>query len=283
MPPRDRLQTLAVALALAPGLVGLPAAAAGPDQAAGERKPVEERARDMRVSGEHAAAAAYLAEEAARLRDPVLFLDAAEAYKAAADASRDPAQVALAVEQAKIAADMLHFLGDDRAGGAWRPVSDSHRESLLSRVGLLLAECEALASEIESGPVEPAAPVEKKRRGRAKPGTGLLIGGGVAAAIGLGGAVLGGIGLGKGAKAQDTVEDPTVYGAEYDVWDDYGRDMNTLAYIGLPLAAVGLGAGTALIVLGMKKRRQASGSPEPTTARLRVFPGPTGISLRGSF
>jgi hypothetical protein len=256
-----------------------------PTSAAQARKPVQERARDLRVSGDLPGAGQFLSDEGARLKDPVLFVDAADAFKAAAERDRDMAMARTAMEQAATANDMLLFLGDDRAARSWQPVADDHRQSLLSRVDALISECTALIAEIEAEQAtpEPEPEPELKERGL-EPGMGLIIGGSAALVIGVAGLGLGATGLAIGAGAQRNVDDPTVYGDEFDEFDAKGKQGNLLAFIGLPLAAVGIGAGTALLVLGVKKRRAAGAREQESVARsLRVAPALGGLVMSGRF
>jgi hypothetical protein len=261
-----------------------------PTTAAAARKTPQEEARTLRMSGNHSAAAGYLADEAVRLKDPVLFLDSADAYKTTGEEAREIESVQKAREQALIATDMLEFLGDDRASQQWQPVSGDHREALLSRAATLVAQCEILVDEItaeQGAPVE--APVEKKERRPGK-GMGLIIAGAGLGVVGLAGLGLGIAGLGIGSNAQSEVDDPRVYGPDYDVWDEKGKRANKMAYIGLPLAAVGLGGGIALIVLGLKKRKSAGAEEEAPldegdgfAKRLRISPSTNGFVLSGRF
>jgi hypothetical protein len=245
-----------------------------PTIAAEQRKPVQERARDMRVSGDAAGAGRFLADEAVRLKDPVLFVDSADAFKTAAEESRDIGMVETAIEQANVANDMLLFLGDDRAAKSWQPVASDHRQSLVSRVDDLLSECTALIAEIEAEQAEPEPEPEPEEPERGlKPGMGMIIGGSAAVAIGVAGLGAGVAGIAIGASAQSNVNDPTVYGKEFDEYEAKGKRGNILAFVGLPLAAVGIGAGAALLVLGLKKKRAAGEPEEESVVRsLRVAP-----------
>lgn len=244
----------------------------------------------MRMSGNAAAAGDYLAEEAVRLKDPVLFLDAADAYKLAGEEARDVAPVQKAMEQALVANDMLSFLADDRASNRWQPVSADHREALLSRTDTLIAQCEILIDEINAEQAAPAEePVEEQKK-RSGKGIGLIAAGAGLGVVGLAGLGLGVAGLGIGSNAQTQVDDSTVYGPDFDTWDEKGKRGNLLAYVGLPLAAIGLGGGIALIILGVKKRRAAGDDPdtpldeEDSFARsLRVSPSTGGAVLSGRF
>lgn len=256
-----------------------------PTLAAEERKPVQEKARSMRMSGQSEAAGDYLSEEAIRLRDPVLFLDAADAYKAAGEETREIPIVEEGMEQARVANDILQFLDDDRASKKWKPVSDDHRGALLSRADTLIAECEILIDEIRAEQAAPAEePVEEEKQRGTKPGQIMIIAGAGLAGIGVAGLGLGAAGLGIGASAQSNVNDPTVYGQEFDEFDTKGKRGNLLAYVGFPIAAVGLGAGVALIVLGLKKKKAAGGTSEDSFARsIRVAPSGPGMVLTGRF
>jgi hypothetical protein len=278
-----RAIALACALGLAVAQAPIPARAAEgvtPTLAAESRKPVQEQARGLRVSGQHSAAGDLLARKAVELKDPVLFLDAAEAYNDAGKADRSLDLVHKAIEHASTAGDILHFLGDDRASATYKPVSDDHRQALLSRVDDVLAASHVLLAEIES-PTEPTTTEPADEDRRAKPGRVAIIAGAAAAGVGVLGLGLGAAGLGIGANAQSSVDEPTVYGEEYDEWDAKGRRGNVLAFVGLPLAALGLGAGIALIAIGLKKRK--AGASADAAARLQVAPSPGGLVFSGRF
>ena len=76
--------------------------------------------------------------------------------------------------------------------------------------------------------------------------------------IGLGGAGLGAAGLLLGAQAQADVEDPLVYEPEHSEAEQRGQTANLLAGVGLAVAGVGVSVGIALLVVGVKKRKQAA-------------------------
>lgn len=260
-----------------------------PTTAAAARKVPQDEARTLRMSGNHSAAASYLADEAVRLKDPVLFLDAADAYKAAGEEAGEIEPIQTAKEQVLVAIDMLEFLGDDRASKQWQPVTDDHRSALLSRAEGLLAQCDAAIEQITAAQAAPVEePVEEdKRSGN---GMGLIVAGAGLGVVGLAGLGLGVAGLGIGANAQSEVDDPRIYGREFDTWDAKGRRGNLFAYVGLPVAAVGLGAGIALIVLGLKKRKLAGAQEaEPVdegdglAKHLRISPTTNGLVVSGRF
>ena len=144
-----------------------------------------------------------------------------------------------------------------------------------------IAEVEAAVPEpVEPGPSEPGpsepGPSEPKP---ARPGgTGLVIGGSVAIGLGVAGLGLMTYGLLAGQKAES---DGVALGGtawtqtQVDAIDRRGKQANTLAIVGGVVGGVGVAAGAALIVLGVKKKR-ATGS---TQARALPYGSPRGGGL----
>lgn len=266
-----RLVGTAVSVSL---LLAMPAHAAfgeadiTPESATDARASVEQQAKSLRDSGELAEAAELYFREGVRLKDPVLIIESAEALRDQADAERSIAVAESALERVTPALDMLYFLRDGSVSAAWQPVAPELVATAITRAEGLITDAQTLIATIEDeqrkAAEAAAAPVEteNQKRGAAKPGTGLLAAGSAALVIGLGGAGLGAAGLIIGAQAQVQVEDPLVYEPEHSDAEDRGQTANTLAGVGFALAGVGIGVGVALIVLGVKKRKQAAGSPE---------------------
>lgn len=249
------------------------------------RKAVQERATPM-VEEQPKAAAELLADEARKLGDPILFLDAAEAYKKAAAKEREIALAEAAMEEARIGLDILYFLQDPRASANWQIIPDFESSIQVSRGRDLLSECEALIEEIEKekapAPVAEAAPREKAPRD----GRGLIAGGSLLTVIGVGGLGMMGAGMAMGVSAQKTVEDPTVVGEEFEEADEKGKRANVITYAGVGVAAVGLIAGVTLLVLGVKKRKAYRAGAGPESAfRVEPLLSPTltGLGVSGRF
>jgi hypothetical protein len=265
-------------------LVKPPKNAITPEKADEARFSVQGAARSKRDSGDLEGAALHLSSEAARLKDPLLYVESGESYLEHARNERNIPTVDDAKHQALIALDMLHFLQSGDASEAWRPVSDGHLPGLISRAEAILSDGDVLIAEIEAE-IEAAnapPPVEEKKR---RPGLGLMIGGGVAVAVGAAGAGIGVAGLAIGSRSQSDVEDPLVYETEHRAAEASGAKGNLMAAVGLPLAAVGLGVGIALIVVGKKKRDAARGGDEEASVVVlpALSPSYSGLGLSARF
>lgn len=259
-----------------------------PDTANSARFGIEQQGQQLSASGDHKRAAELYWEKGIELKDPVLIVDAGESWREHARSQRSIEAAQTAIVQASVALDMLIFLRDSATSSAWQPVAPHHLAPLIERAQTVVSDAQALIGEIEAEQQRAAAaanaPVEEPRkRGPAKPGTGLIIGGSAALVVGLGGAGLAAAGLVLGGQAQTDVEDPLVYEPEHSAAEARGRSANVLAGVGIGVAAVGIGVGVALIVRGLKQRKQAG----PTTADLLpvplLGPGGAGLGLVGRF
>lgn len=260
-----------------------------PDSANAARFSIEQQGQQLGASGNHRQAAELYWQKGIELKDPVLIIDAAEAWRAHARSERSIEAAQTAGTQAAVALDMLYFLRDGATSSAWQPVAPEHLGTLIARAQTVVTDAQALIAEIEAEQARAAeaanAPAEdpKKKRGPAKPGTGLIAGGSTALVLGLGGAGLAVTGLLLGAQAQADVEDPLVYEPEHSAAEGRGRTANVLAGVGIGVGAVGIGVGVALISVGVKKRK-AAGS---TTAHVMPVPMLSshggGLGLAGRF
>ncbi|WP_146157221.1 hypothetical protein [Enhygromyxa salina] len=113
------------------------------------------------------------------------------------------------------------------------------------------------------------------------PGRGLVIGGGVMIGVGAAGAGLLVAGLVLGGSAQKDFDAAAPFSTERDAARKSGRTMNALAVTGGIVAPVFLGAGIALLVIGLQRNK---------AARLRnvsvlpnVAPGYAGLGFSGTF
>lgn len=250
------------------------------------REPVQAQAKVSADAGDHLAAAELLARKARELSDPILFLDAATAYKNAADSKRDRAPIALAVEEARIGLDILSFMQDARYDATWEVIPASQVSAEISRGRELIDACEtldeALQRESAAGSGDPPKPA---REPTPKDGRGLIAAGSVFTVVGLGGLGLMGAGIAMGVDAQKTVEDPATYGDAFDEADAKGKRGNMFAIIGASVGAVGLITGVTLIAIGAKKRKKYR--EENPVAQLRLTPtfgqGRGGLTLTGRF
>jgi hypothetical protein len=107
---------------------------------------------------------------------------------------------------------------------------------------------------------------------------GLVIGGAVAAGLGVGGLALMGAGLGMGARANDLSGlDPSDIDGRRARFDR-GRTGNTLAVVGAAAGGVLLVTGAVLLGLGLRRSRAANVAIAPVPAR-----GGTALVLHGRF
>lgn len=253
-----------------------------PADAAAKRAEAETRGGALLEAGEAIDAGIEFDNAAAEFGDPVLYLDAGEAYLEAGRTSRNPELAEASIERAKISLDILYFHLDSAADENFRLVESSEVPTLIVRAQTLIEDAEALIEEIEAEQAAEDAPAqtaadepEAKNPGRvAKIAGGALIGAGVAM---LG---VGGVGLALGARHQQTAEHSTVYGEEYDAVAAKGERANLLAYIGIPTGLVLAGAGVAVLVIAGKKGKKGGDtySVVPTFDRYG-----SGVAVSGRF
>ncbi|NVB37985.1 hypothetical protein G6O69_09085 [Pseudenhygromyxa sp. WMMC2535] len=135
------------------------------------------------------------------------------------------------------------------------------------------AEEEARRQAEANKPAEPPPEPEK-------PGKPLIIGGAVLTGVGVGGigVLLGGV-IG-GLSAQSDYDNAEVGSDEYESAKSRGQTMNALAITGGVIAPIFLGAGIALLVIGVKKNKKAA----QNSAVLPVFgPGYAGVGYSARF
>ncbi|HEY0135951.1 MAG TPA: hypothetical protein VGB85_17820, partial [Nannocystis sp.] len=152
---------------------------------------------------------------------------------------------------------------------------------------------DAEAAQLNPKPVEPGdsgepldAPAPSDPAPGGKPWKGLVIGGGVAIGLGLGAVVLAGVGGVRGARFDAKFDDP----ANMCVLDDQsprckeffdaGNASNAMAIAGGIAAPLLVGAGVALLVVGLKRR---SAGREATSLVPTLAPGFAGFTLSGRF
>jgi hypothetical protein len=260
-----------------------------PDSANAARFGIEQQGQQLGASGNHQQAAELYWQKGVELKDPVLIVDAGEAWREHARSQRSIEAAQTAIVQVQVALDMLYFVRDGATSSAWQPVAPEHLAVLIERAQTVVRDAQALIAEIEAEQqraIEAAnAPVEPPpKRGPAKPGTGLIAGGSAALVIGLGGAGLGAAGLVLGAQAQAEVEDPLVYPPEHGAAEARGRSANVLAGVGIGVGALGVSVGVALIASGVKKRKQAGSTIAKTLVPVPMIgPSGGGLGLAGRF
>ena len=280
--------SLGLALASAP----LPASAASvpgtfrvkrpkitPADAGQKRAEAEVRGNALLAGGDPIAAGIELDNAAAELGDPVLYLDAGEAYLQACEDSRNKELAEASIERGKISLDILYFHLDSAADKNFRLVEATEIPALIVRAQELIEDSEALIEEIEAEEAAAAAPLEPEEPPKqTKPGRGAKIAGAVligAGAVGLG---IGGAGIALGVRHQQTAEHSTVYGEEYDEVAAKGKRANLLAYVGIPTGLVLMGAGIAVLVVSKKKGKDDKYSVVPAFDRRSA-----GVAVVGRF
>ncbi|PCC72665.1 hypothetical protein SAMN02745121_01780 [Nannocystis exedens] len=293
--PVPKLAAALLAVTLPITTLPLPALAAEdvtPARAAGVRKTVQDRAKPM-LSSDPGGAASLLSTEAKKTNDPLLFIDAGEAYLAEGVAERDKAALEQAIEHASIGIDIAAFQQDPRCDPAWQHLDAGEYDRELTRGKKVIEDSEKAIADLDK-PVEAPPPVEepKKEKGTPRDGRGLIAGGSLMTVVGVGGLAMIGAGLALSSKAQKDVDalDPSAidFDAQFADIDKRGKTANVVAYAGIGVAAVGLGVGIALLALGVKKRkayRAEHGASE--SARVHVAPalgyGYGGLTLGGRF
>jgi hypothetical protein len=255
-----------------------------PERAADIRRPTQERAKVLVAGGDALTAAAELDARATELGDPVLFVDAADAYVTAGEAESDSASIEVGMERARIALDILHFLQDPSADDRFRPIASADLRGEIERASSILRRGTELMDAIEA---EELAAAQARLPGRAL-GKGanpkaMLASGALLTGLGVAGLGLGVAGLVMGQVHQNTVEDPTVYGDEYRDYEAKGKRANILAAVGLAAGGVLAVVGVTLVVVGVK--RGARSPDEKPIVRLvpALSPSSRGLAVTGRF
>jgi hypothetical protein len=254
-----------------------------PEQAARTRAPIQQRAASLSAGGDARGAGMELDAKAAEHADPVLFLDAADAYYEAGSADRHVPTVEAGIERARIALDILHFLQDPSADKRFKIVSSAEISGLIARANEHLRKANELIDEIEAENLTTSGqPTDKDKPLKKMRGNPMVIGGAVLTGLGVAGLGVGIAGLVIGKINQNNVEDPTVYGAEYDDFEEKGKRGNMLAWVGLPAGAVLAAVGITLIAIGLKRGKKPEEQP---VARIQpaVAGGFGGLVLTGRF
>ncbi|MEX1367385.1 MAG: hypothetical protein AB1Z98_29935 [Nannocystaceae bacterium] len=250
-----------------------------PEQAADRRMPVQDQGRQMIEAGE-LTAATILFDGAARTQgDPVLFLDAADAYLELATTERDIASAETAKLRAQTAQDILYFHRDPEASDPdYRLVTDSEITGLLSRAEILIERADTMVEEIETEleGLEAAEPAPARKPGN---GRGLRIAGLGLTGLGVAGLGVGVAGLVIGRINQNRVDDPTVYGSTFDDFDAKGRRGNVIAGVGLAVGGVAIAAGVTMFIIGRNRGERAGSSSESVA----LVPTGRGVALVGRF
>ncbi len=303
-----RARVLATAVALAIPLGAVPSARATelgviafagpkvtPDDAARKRAEAQVTGRQL-LEADPSAAGTHYDTKASEWGDPVLYLDAADAYYKAAEKDSDPAVADAGVERARIALDLLFFQLDSAADPTFRLVDTADVPDLIARANTSVKTGEALAAKLRGeadATVASADEPKKKEKRQRKPinGKALFASGVAVTAIGGGVLALGGVGLVLGAVRQNKAEDPGVYGSEYDEVAAKGKKANLMAGVGLGLGgALALG-GVVMMIIGKRAQKKNKQAPQEkaVAARLertnafRIAPALNGVAISGRF
>ena len=264
-----------------------------------KREAIRAAAKSDADAGNFADAAKTLEDNGAILGDPVVFLEAADLRLQAAEKDRDIDQAEMAIESSRIAADISGYYETVAAGSAesaWLVIDPSTAGELSSRADDTIARAEKLIEDIENeeenteavatGPTDKPKR-ERKKRGKAGPGTGLLAAGSGMLVVGAAGLSMTIAGVVISGRKQDEVEKLSLPmdQAEVDKLDKEGNRANNIAIAGAVVAAVGVGVGIPLVVIGVKRRKAAKAAPASATLRLspRVSRSSAGLSLSGRF
>ncbi|MBX7077643.1 MAG: hypothetical protein K1X88_00565 [Nannocystaceae bacterium] len=277
---------LAVPLATTPTFAFAAGPKVTPEDGARKRAEAQVLGRDL-VKADPTAAGMHYDSRAAEWGDPVLYLDAADAYIAAAEKDREVPMAEAAMERARIALDLLYFALDPAADKDFRVIETSAVPDLISRANDTVAKAQTLAESLARGDGEAEASAdagEKKKRDR-KPINAKAMFASGAAVTGLGGAVLGlgAVGLILGAVNQSRAEDPTVYGSEYDQVAAKGERANLIAGVGLGLGGALVLGGVAMMVIGKVAAKKQKKQPPEERKTVRIAPALNGVSISGRF
>jgi hypothetical protein len=267
-----------------------------PDDAAKKRAEAQITGRQL-LEADPSAAGVHYDTKASEWGDPILYLDAADAYYKSAEKETDPALAEAGVERARIALDLLFFQLDAAADPTFRLVDTADIPDLITRANNSVKTGEALAAKLrgegDAAVATADEPKKKEKRKRKPVNADALFKSGIAVAA-LGGGVLaiGGVGLVLGAVRQNKAEEPSVYGSDYDAIAAKGHRANVMAGVGLGLGgALALG-GIAMLVAGhviQKKQGKRAAKEQQAALRIersrsfRVAPALNGVAISGRF
>lgn len=275
-----------------------------PEAAGAKRDAVRDSVSAAVAAEDYAAVSEGLEEGATQLGDPVTMLEAGEARLKYAEQERSIDEAERSIEITHKALDIAHFyraVARDEARTRWMVIKPTSAQGLIMKGEEQVSAAEQLIAEIEAeqtgepseavaasegGEPAKASKKKKKQRGKAKRGTGLLAGGAVLTVVGVGGAALGVSGLVISSSRQNEVEglDPTVDGEQIQTLDDEGQQANLLGWIGLGVGVGALAAGLPMMIIGIKRRKEAGPS---ASAQLQVMPSfardHSGLVVSGRF
>lgn len=308
VPTKLRRRGAAIGLSLLIPLASVPASAASnldsvavplmmrgpemtPDKAAALRVAPQSAGRTMIDAGEAAEAGVAYDRAASEFGDPVLYLDAGDAYLVAAESAGDTELCDVTIERAAIALDLLYFSIDKAADANFQMVETSDIPDLIARAQALQDAAEEAKQRIidaANAPVAATAADNKKKRPKGN-GKWMKVGGIGLASVGGALTVMGVVGLGIGAVNQSRADDPAVYGDEYDDVEAKGQRGNLIAGLGFGIGGAAAIAGITLYFVGKRREKKAGtgGDKEEKAMEdepiVRIAPTLNGMAVTGRF
>jgi hypothetical protein len=282
-----------LALASSVGVYAFAAPKVTPDDAARKRAEAQVTGRQL-VEADPSAAGVHYDTTASEWGDPVLYLDAADAYYKAAEQDSEVALAEAGIERARIALDLLFFQLDAAADKSFRLVDTADIPDLITRANTAVKTGEELVAKLRGladGAVATTDVPKKKEKRPRKPinGRALYISGAVVTGLGAAVLGLGAVGLILGGVRQNQAEDPKVYGSDYDEVARKGHSANVMAGVGFGLGGALAVGGVVMMIIG--KHAQKKAKPMESTAALRqarksslrFSPGLNGGAISGRF
>lgn len=277
------------------------------ERAEQKRTSIRQSVASDRSAGRMSEVAEALERDGASLGDPILLLEAGEAWLAAAEESSSIEDARRAEMVTRTALDIVYFyrdVGSGKTRSRWTVVTTDQVPDLLERGDRQIEASAELIDRIENPPRSSDgagradADGQKKARAKAKkkksrvrgerapkrPGTGMIVGGSLATAVAGGGVALSVAGLLISSSRQKEVEtlDAVEDAERVETLDKEGKQANLFAYVGLGVAVGALAVGLPLLIVGVKKRKAS-----PVAASVRIVPdfGGTqqGVSVIGRF
>jgi len=309
MVPSTLRRTVAIAIAALVPLASVPAHAGGnadvgdvvalslmmrgpkmdPKRAEALRISPQQNGKAMVEGGDAAGAGILYDRAASEYGDPILYLDAGDAYVIACESEENVDYCDAATERAAISLDILYFHIDSAADSTFMMVESGDVPDLIARAQTLQQTAAETKDKVLNPIAEPTAaaePAKKRKKGNGKvlkiSGIGLASLGGALAVVGV-------AGLGIGAFNQSRAEDPSVYGDEYDQVEEKGKRGNLIAGLGLGIGGAAAIAGVTLYFIGKRREKKAGTGgdkkekPPEDEPIVRVAPTPTGMAVSGRF
>lgn len=275
---------LASPLASASELVMFAGPRVTPDDAARKRAEAQVLGRDL-ANADPAAAGMHYDTRASEWGDPILYLDAADAYLAAADKDGEIPMAEAGIERARISLDLLYFQLDAAADKDFRMVETGDIPTMIARANTTIDRGERLLEDLarrgDAAAVADAKPVKEKRERKPIKTKPMFISGAVLASLGGGVLGVGAVGLIIGAVNQNKAEDPTVYGTAYDDVEDKGERGNLIAGVGLAVGGVLVLGGVAMIIIAKVAEKKQGKAPKEKN--ISLSPTLRGVAISGRF